>query len=61
VYQQGKVTNNCDSNHFWSLHSGGANWLFADGSVKFITYSGAAVTLPLATRAGGEVVDPGSY
>jgi prepilin-type N-terminal cleavage/methylation domain-containing protein/prepilin-type processing-associated H-X9-DG protein len=61
VYHPGKLTNNCDSNHFWSLHTGGGNWLFADGSVKFIPYSGAAATLPLATRAGGEVVDSGSY
>jgi len=61
IYRAGNLTNNCDSNHFWSLHTGGANWLFADGSVRFLAYSGAAATLPLATRAGGEVVDPSTY
>jgi prepilin-type N-terminal cleavage/methylation domain-containing protein/prepilin-type processing-associated H-X9-DG protein len=57
VYRPGNVTNNCDSNHFWSLHTGGGNWAFGDGSVHFLPYSAAAVTLPLATRGGGEVVD----
>jgi prepilin-type N-terminal cleavage/methylation domain-containing protein/prepilin-type processing-associated H-X9-DG protein len=57
VFAPGDVTNNCDSNHFWSLHPGGGNWLFADGSVHFLPYSAAAMTIPLATRAGGEVVN----
>ncbi|HEY7311693.1 MAG TPA: DUF1559 domain-containing protein [Gemmataceae bacterium] len=61
VYGPGKVTNNCDSNHFWSLHSGGGNWLFGDGSVHFLPYSAAAMTIPLATRAGGEVVNSSDF
>jgi prepilin-type processing-associated H-X9-DG protein len=43
------------------MHTGGANWLFGDGSVRFMAYSGQPATVPLATRAGGEVVDPTSY
>jgi prepilin-type N-terminal cleavage/methylation domain-containing protein/prepilin-type processing-associated H-X9-DG protein len=50
--------------HFWSWHPGGANWAFADGSVRFLTYSIASkqvlasqnVLEQLATRNGGEVV-----
>jgi prepilin-type N-terminal cleavage/methylation domain-containing protein/prepilin-type processing-associated H-X9-DG protein len=48
---------NCDCYHFWSGHSGGANFLLADGSVHFISYSGDQVLPALATRAGGEVVE----
>jgi prepilin-type N-terminal cleavage/methylation domain-containing protein/prepilin-type processing-associated H-X9-DG protein len=61
VYGPGKITNNCDSNHFWSLHTGGGNWLFGDGSVHFLPYSAAALTVPLATRSGGEVVNTGDF
>lgn len=53
----GRVENPCDCNHFWSLHTGGANFLLADGSVRFIGYSASSVLPALATRAGGEVVD----
>ena len=41
---------------FWSLHPGGANFAFADGSVKFLRYSAADILPALATRAGGEAV-----
>jgi prepilin-type N-terminal cleavage/methylation domain-containing protein/prepilin-type processing-associated H-X9-DG protein len=52
--------------HYWSLHTNGAMWLFADGSVKFINYSagtqiigqqnGINITLmeAYASRDGGE-------
>ncbi|OWK46666.1 DUF1559 domain-containing protein [Fimbriiglobus ruber] len=40
-----------------SLHTGGANMLFADGSVSFLSNSLPLLTLQqLATRSGGEVV-----
>lgn len=41
--------------HFWSAHSGGANFLFADGHVSFIGYSvDRKVFRNLGTREGGE-------
>jgi prepilin-type N-terminal cleavage/methylation domain-containing protein/prepilin-type processing-associated H-X9-DG protein len=47
----------CDGNHFWSRHTGGGNWLFADGSVHFLSYNiGTTVQAALATKAGGEVI-----
>jgi prepilin-type processing-associated H-X9-DG protein len=57
LYGPGNIHNNCDSNHFWSLHPGGGNWLFGDGSVHFLPYAASPQTIPLATRSGGEVVD----
>jgi prepilin-type N-terminal cleavage/methylation domain-containing protein/prepilin-type processing-associated H-X9-DG protein len=49
--------NKCDTHHFWSVHPSGGNWLFADGSVKFLPYRANAVLPALATRSGGEVVN----
>jgi len=46
----------CDQFHFWSLHSGGANFVFADGSVHYLPYSSDNIFPALATRAGGETV-----
>jgi len=37
--------------HFWSLHAGGANFVFVDAHVQFIAYSAAKVMPALATRA----------
>ncbi len=57
-YRYGPTTvdDPCSVLHFWSLHSGGANFAFCDGSVRFLRYSAAAILPALATRAGGEVV-----
>jgi prepilin-type processing-associated H-X9-DG protein len=61
-FQQGNVQNNCDACHFWSVHPGGGNFVFGDGSTRFLSYSIGKTILPqLATRAGGEVVDQGAY
>jgi prepilin-type processing-associated H-X9-DG protein len=57
-FSNGRLTNNCDVYHFWSLHYGGANFAFCDGSVRFLTYGAYnAILSDLATRAGGEVVE----
>jgi prepilin-type processing-associated H-X9-DG protein len=60
----GLVTDPCDQAHFWSLHPGGANWAFGDGSARFITYTvdsspqvtPATTLMQLVTRNGGEVI-----
>jgi prepilin-type processing-associated H-X9-DG protein len=57
VFAPGKMTDYCDANHFWSGHPGGANFLFGDGSVRFLAYSASPLIVPMATKAGGEVVD----
>ena len=56
-FQPGRFDNQCDAFHFWSPHSGGANFLFGDGSVRFLTYSANSILPALASRAGGEVVE----
>ena len=54
--------NRCDVHHFWSRHPGGANWLFADGSIHFLTYNVGATLIPImATKAGGEVIDGSAF
>ncbi len=55
-FAPGRLDNQCDALHFWSLHPGGANFLFADGSVRFLSYAADPILPALATRAGGEVV-----
>jgi prepilin-type N-terminal cleavage/methylation domain-containing protein/prepilin-type processing-associated H-X9-DG protein len=55
-YIEGKIHEQCDVFHFWSLHSGGANFGFVDGSVRFLPYTANEIMPALSTRAGGEVV-----
>ena len=57
-FKAGTVTDQCDMFHYWSLHTGGANFAFADGSVRFLSYSADAILPALSTRAGGESAAP---
>jgi prepilin-type N-terminal cleavage/methylation domain-containing protein/prepilin-type processing-associated H-X9-DG protein len=56
-FQTGKLTNPCDQVHFWSLHSGGGNFLLGDGSVRFYDYGMNSVLPALCSRNGGEVAE----
>ena len=56
TFVRGDLKNPCDTFHYWSLHPGGANFAFADGSVRFLSYSADAILPALSTRAGGESV-----
>jgi prepilin-type processing-associated H-X9-DG protein len=47
---------------YWSLHPGGANMLFADGSVHFLKSSISPIPWrAMATRGFGEVISSDSY
>ncbi len=47
---------------YWSRHPGGANFLFCDGSVRFIKeLVGFTIFQAIATRQGGEVVSSDSF
>lgn len=53
--QPGKPQVGCDAAHYWSFHSGGAQFLNGDGSARFVSYSNNSIVVPLSTRNGGEV------
>ncbi len=54
---------NCTSNNeIYSFHPGGANALFADGSVHFLKDSlSVPIVAALVTRAGGEILSSDTY
>jgi prepilin-type N-terminal cleavage/methylation domain-containing protein len=49
---EGGLDSFCDQAHLWSLHPGGANFLFASGAVRFLSYRDNNVFPQLCTRAG---------
>jgi prepilin-type N-terminal cleavage/methylation domain-containing protein/prepilin-type processing-associated H-X9-DG protein len=51
-YTIGKIDDQCSAFHFWSLHSGGANFAFCDGSARFLPYSADNLIPVMATRSG---------
>ena len=55
-FVNGTPGDQCDTLHFWSYHSGGANFVFCDASVRFIPYTADDVMPQLATRSGNELV-----
>jgi prepilin-type N-terminal cleavage/methylation domain-containing protein/prepilin-type processing-associated H-X9-DG protein len=57
AFGPGTISQPCDMFHFWSLHSGGGNFLLCDGSVHFFAYGAGSVLPQMATRAGGEPVE----
>lgn len=57
AFGPGRTDNPCDRYHLWSLHPGGANFLFADTSVRFFRYGADELIKKLASRAGHEPVD----
>lgn len=56
AYGPGNAGDQCSCLHYWSYHSGGAQFCYADGSVRFIAYDSANILSALGTIAGGEVV-----
>ena len=57
----GGANNPCNTNHFYSFHTGGSNWVLGDGSVRFINYSAASVVVLMSTANGGEIIDASQF
>jgi prepilin-type N-terminal cleavage/methylation domain-containing protein/prepilin-type processing-associated H-X9-DG protein len=58
TFGPGRTDNPCDRFHLWSLHSSGANFLLADGSVHFYPYTAEPTVVAMGSRNGGEIIDP---
>jgi prepilin-type processing-associated H-X9-DG protein/prepilin-type N-terminal cleavage/methylation domain-containing protein len=55
-FSEGSLDNDCDRYHYWSLHAGGANFLFADGSARFLCYAARFELRHFASIAGNEII-----
>jgi prepilin-type N-terminal cleavage/methylation domain-containing protein/prepilin-type processing-associated H-X9-DG protein len=56
-FREGDGENPQSAKHWWSYHPGGAEFLFVDGSVRFLSYSiDPQLFASLGTKNGGEVV-----
>lgn len=53
-FGRGRLGDECDAFHYWSLHSGGAHFLMVGGATPYFRYSAKDVLPALATRAGHE-------
>jgi prepilin-type N-terminal cleavage/methylation domain-containing protein/prepilin-type processing-associated H-X9-DG protein len=56
-FKAGRFDDQCAAFHFWSPHPGGANFLFADGAVRFLRYSANDILPALASRNGGKAIE----
>jgi hypothetical protein len=56
------LLDNCEMYHYFSLHPSGANWAFADCTVRYFNYAAGPTTIvSLSTRDGAEIVDSGGF
>jgi prepilin-type processing-associated H-X9-DG protein len=57
-FREGRPDNPCHVFRYWSSHTNGAHFAYADGSVHFLTLSADDILEALSTRAGGESITP---
>lgn len=53
----GVAEEQCHANHPWSYHRGGANFVLADGSVRFFSHAARLILVDMSTKSGNETFD----